>query len=120
MEEGIREALSKECEGGTVSEMRETWLKIFTFIGIVSTAGIGALIMTFFTTWLKDKIEEARRNQIMKHRFDGKPIAKCWCRDCRMHNNRSGSCSLPGIGRYTPDNGFCYEADPIWKSEDME
>lgn len=92
-----------------------TWLKIFSFIGIVSTAGIAALIMTSFTSWLKGKIEEARRNQIMKHRFDGKPIAKCWCRDCRMHSIRDGKCSLPGIGRHTPDNGFCYEADPIWK-----
>lgn len=95
--------------------MRETWIKIFTFIGIVSTAGIAGLVMTAFTDWLKGKIKEAKRNRRIKHRFDGKPTAKCWCRDCRMHNNRSGSCSLPGIGKYTPDNGFCYEADPIWK-----
>lgn len=103
-----------------MSEMRETVLKIFAFFGIVCFAGVVGLMVSAFVNWLKGKIKKTRRNQIMKHRFDGKPIAKCWCRDCRMHSIRDGKCSLPGIGRHTPDNGFCYEADPIWKEMEEE
>lgn len=98
-----------------MNEISAEWLKIFAFFGIVCFAGVVGFMGFNFIGWLKDRIEEAKHNQRIKHRFDGKPIAKCWCRDCRMHNNKSGSCSLPGIGRHTPDNGFCYEADPIWK-----
>ena len=94
------------------------WIKIFAAIGVMAIAVGFALISWAFSEWLRDRIVDLKRTHKMKHRFDGKPIAKCWCRDCRTHNNKTGVCSLPGISRYTPDNGFCYEADPVWKEKE--
>lgn len=89
-------------------------LKIFAFFGLIPIGGIIGLLVCGFERWLRKKIKKAKQIRTIKHRFDGKPIAQCWCKDCRMHDPEDGKCFLPGIGRHTPDNGFCYEADPIW------
>ena len=60
------------------------------------------------------------RNRI-KHRFGKPPTAKCYCIDCKYHDNKNGRCS--GLGefvsgyKYTEDNWFCYNADPRKKEE---
>ena len=36
---------------------------------------------------------------------------KCYCNDC-VHHRKDHACTIPGSTRYTPDNGFCYEASP--------
>lgn len=91
----------------------EVVLKLFAYIGIIFIAGLLGLIFWPTFEWVKEKIRQARINYRIKHMFDGKPIAKCWCRDCRAHNNKTGLCSVRNT--YKADNGFCDRADPIWK-----
>ena len=98
--------------------MSNEWTKVFALIGVMSVAGVFGLLTWAFAEWLKDRITDLKRAYRTKHRFDGKPIAKCWCRDCRMHNMKTGACSLPGVSIHTPDNGFCYEADPVWRESE--
>ena len=88
-------------------------LKLFAFIGIVCIAGFLGLIFWAAFEWVKEKIRQVRIDYRIKHRFDGKPIAKCWCRDCRAYNNKTRLCSVCDM--YKADNGFCNKADPIWK-----
>lgn len=88
-------------------------LKSFAFVGIMSVAGFSALIFWAFVEWVKEKLRVVKINRMIKHRFDGKPIAKCWCRDCRAYNNKTHLCTVNNA--YKRDDGFCYEADPIWR-----
>lgn len=88
-------------------------LKLFAFVGIMSIACFLGLIFWATFEWVKEKIRQARINYRIKHRFDGKPIAKCWCRDCRAYNNKTRLCSVYNM--YKADNGFCNGADPLWK-----
>lgn len=88
-------------------------LKRLAFVGVIFIAGLLGLIFWATFEWVKEKIRQARINYRIKHRFDGKPIAKCWCRDCRTHNNKTGLCSVYNMRK--ADNGFCDRADPIWK-----
>lgn len=88
-------------------------LKLFAYIGVMCIAGFLGLIFWATFEWVKGKIRQARINYRIKHRFDGKPIAKCWCRDCRAYNNKTRQCSVSNWRK--ADNGFCNEADPVWK-----
>ena len=88
-------------------------LKRLAFVGVICIAGLLGLIFWATFEWVKEKIRQARINYRIKHRFDGKPIAKCWCRDCRAYNNKTRLCSV--CNTYKADNGFCDEANPIWK-----
>ena len=88
-------------------------LKMFAVVGVMCLAGFLGLIFWAAFEWAKEKIRQARINYHIRHRFDGKPLAKCWCRDCRAYNNKTNLCSV--CNRCKVDNGFCDEADPIWK-----
>ena len=88
-------------------------MKILAFVGLMCLGCLLGLIFCAFAEWVKEKIREARIDYLIKHRFDGKPIAKCWCRDCRAYNIKTRLCSVCDM--YKADNGFCDEADPIWK-----
>ena len=88
-------------------------LKLFAYIGVMCIAVVIAFIIWAISEWVKEKIRQTRINYRIKHRFDGKPVAKCWCRDCRAYINKTKLCSL--CNRYKADNGFCDEADPTWK-----
>ena len=61
-------------------------------------------------------IGEAKFKYRYKHRFDKPPTAKCYCIDCRYHDNKDGLCSSLNYC-YTADNWFCYNADPRKKEK---
>jgi hypothetical protein len=64
---------------------------------------------------LRDVVRGWRWTYRYKHRFDKSPTAKCYCKDCVYHgteHENSNPCTLPGIDRWTPEDGFCYEAEP--------
>ena len=89
-------------------------LNFCEIVGIFCIIGVIAVFLACLFTWIQDTINEAIRTYQYKHRFNKPPTAKCYCKDCRMHGDSDGSnrCDLPGSSRYTPDNGFCYEAEP--------
>ena len=95
--------------------VNENVLKAFAFLGVLTMGAFIGLFVYAFINWLKDKIEEAIYCRRIKHRFDGKPIAKCWCRDCE-NRGKDERCTL--FNAYTKDSGFCYRALP--KRKEME
>ena len=95
--------------------MSETWKAIFAFAGMVFVFVFVLGLLYAIYEWLKDRIADARWEYRYKHRFDKPPTAKCYCKDCKLHGTKSqhtNRCYLPGSDRFTPDNGFCYEAEP--------
>lgn len=84
---------------------------IFFRFGVVFVAGCVCLFAYLLVCAFIELIEKAIYEWRYRHRFDGKPCAKCWCKDCEMHG-KNDRCLLPGSSRSTPDNGFCYEARP--------
>ena len=94
--------------------MNDTIYKILVVSGAVTIiACVLALIYGGFYI-LKEFIVNLHWKYKYKHRFDKSPTAKCYCKDCELHHD-SGKCDLPGMGRYTPDDGYCYEASPLNK-----
>lgn len=89
--------------------VNETILKGFALFGVMTIAVFIGILAYALISWIKYKIEEVIYIYRIKHRFNGKPIAKCWCRDCRRRG-KDDRCTL--FGAYTQDNGFCYRAIP--------
>lgn len=85
---------------------------IMCVVGIVVCILILLFSLYLLIQTVIEYIHERKWNYIYKHRFDKSPTAKCYCKDCEMHGLSSNRCMLPGSTRYTPDNGFCYEAEP--------
>ena len=84
---------------------------IFYISGMVLCVAIACVGVWGLITSVKDLMDELSWRHTYKHRFDKPPTADCYCKDCTMHHE-SGKCDLPGMERYTPDNGFCYECEP--------
>ena len=60
--------------------------------------------------WVNNLVYMNRIKNRIKHRFDKPPIAKCYCIDCKHHDNDNGLCS--SFGDFIADNCFCWKADP--------
>lgn len=63
----------------------------------------------------KELIDKAVWRYRYKHRFDKPPTAKCYCIDCKRHNNETGRCyrfKYESGYQCTADNWFCWEAEP--------
>lgn len=97
---------------------------IFTALGFLTFAGLVVLIAYFAFDALRDVVRLRRWRRKYKHRFDKPPTAACYCKDCVYHVEKSsdgmGPCGWPGVSRWTPDNGFCYEAEPRKKDADND
>ena len=98
-----------------------------TFWYVFGGIGIGAVVciigMFAYSAYeaIASVVQEWRWEYKYKHRFDKPPTAKCYCKDCVYHgktgNDHGERCDLPGVDRFTPDNGFCYEARPMTAQE---
>ena len=71
---------------------------------------IGVLIL--LVELVKFGLENLKRIYKYKHRFDKKPTAKCYCIDCKYHDNFIGSCFGFDRHHHTADNWFCWKASP--------
>lgn len=85
--------------------------KVLEIFGAVTIIGIIGFFIICLIIKIKDIIYDLRESYKIAHRFDKPPTAKCFCIDCAFYRKDS-RCTLPGNDRYTPDCGFCYEADP--------
>lgn len=96
-------------------------IEILAIIGAVASLVIIECALAFAWRYLLEFIDEVKHKYRYKHRFDKPPTAKCYCIDCRYHDNEIGRCS--GLGefasgyKYTEDNWFCYNADPRKKEK---
>ena len=96
-------------------------IEILALIGAIASLAVTVGMLVFAWMYLEEFIDEAKHKYRYKHRFDKPPTAKCYCIDCKYHDNKNGRCS--GLGefisgyKYTEDNWFCYNADPSEKEE---
>ena len=99
----------------------EMFWKVFAGIGIGFVVLVIVLLAKSAYDAIVTVIQGWQWEYKYKHRFDKPPTAKCYCKDCVYHgengNDYSERCDLPGVDRYTPDNGFCYEARPMTAKE---
>ena len=96
-------------------------IKILAIIGAITSAAFIGGMLAFVWVCLEEFIDKAKRKYRYKHRFDKPPTAKCYCIDCRHHDNETGLCYRFGETtkeyRCTADNWFCWEADPCEKEK---
>ena len=85
-----------------------------------------AIILMYVVMWVISKIahlvgkyrENKKYEYMLAHRFDGPPLAKCYCIDCEYHYGEpteSGGgiyCGLFNGDIAIADNSFCYRATP--------
>ena len=88
------------------------WIDILAFFGALTLIGCVILALYMFADWLKDRIWDLRRIWQYKHRFNKKPIAKCYCIDCRDYDEQKELCRDLGI--HVRDDKFC-----CWGKPDM-
>ena len=86
-------------------------------IGMIAAMSLlMAVIYTMYES-LSTVLHNARWSYKYKHRFDKKLTAKCYCKDCYYHSNKDKCVNVTWADRYTPDNGFCYDATPMTAKE---
>lgn len=87
---------------------------ILTFLGFAALCGMITLIIIIAFEFIRDAIHNWKRTYEYKHRFGVKPIAKCYCFDCKWHDNKTSQCFRfhEKDGRLTGDTYFCHEAEP--------
>ena len=88
------------------------WINMFALFGALALLGGAIIILYMFYDWLKGRIQNLRRIWQYKHRFNKKPIAKCYCIDCRDYDEKNKFCR--DLGRHVLDNTFC-----CWCKPDM-
>ena len=86
------------------------WINMLAGFGAVAL--IGGIIITLYIFYdlLKGRIWDLRRTWQYKHRFNKKPIAKCYCIDCLDYDEKNKFCR--NLGRYVIDNDFCCWGEP--------
>ena len=87
-------------------------IKAFTLIGFLSTIGICIFCIFLICICIKNAAYKARVKYLYKHRFDKKPTAKCYCRDCKKWEPETGKCYDHCNSRLMADNWFCCFAEP--------
>ena len=96
-------------------------IEILALIGAIASLAIIGCMLAFAWMYLLEFIDEAKHKYRYKHRFDKPPTAKCYCIDCKHHDNETGYCYRFGQTtkeyRCTADNWFCWEADPRKKDK---
>lgn len=92
---------------------------ILALFGIVALGCVIISVAAVIWEAIKELIEDLKWEYKYKHRFDKSPTAKCYCVDCKYHNNESGRCYRfhENSNRLTADNCFCCEAEPHKKGK---
>lgn len=91
------------------------------WIGIAAVCGGVVILAWYMVDAFVELIRLWRWELTYKHRFDKPPTAACYCKDCKYHGMKfpdgANPCNFPGVDRWTPADGFCYEAEPIAMKE---
>lgn len=94
--------------------------KFLVVVGITSLVLIVIITFIAVVELVQNTIDQVRYKKRLKHRFDGGPMAECFCKDCKYYsehnapdkyNHGSGTCNAHrdwGVA----DNWFCWSATP--------
>ena len=95
--------------------MSDSLINLFAIFGIIALTATILVIGKLFFDAICELIDRKKWEYKYKHRFDKPPTAKCYCKDCKYHVDKGydkNKCeNVTWADRYTPDNGFCYEAE---------
>ena len=84
---------------------------ILMLVGSISMAVLVGFFIIVIIDGIKLGVETLKQKHKIKHRFDKPPTAKCYCIDCRLHDNNTGRCYR--FERFhSADNWFCFDAEP--------
>ena len=64
-------------------------IEFLALIGAVASLAIIGCMLAFAWMYLLEFIDKAKYKYRYKHRFDKSPTAKCYCIDCRYHDNKT-------------------------------
>lgn len=87
-------------------------IKMLAFVGALCLGGALCFLGYALFDYVRYRVAELVWTYQYKHRFDKPPTAKCYCNDCEYHATNSKCNNVTWCDKYTPDNGFCYEAIP--------
>lgn len=85
--------------------------EILTGVGLITILGLFVLAIMLIIDCVKSLTEKLKLKYKQKHRFDKLPTARCYCVDCKYHNNETGECYRLS-GWYTADCWYCWNAEP--------
>ncbi len=100
------------------------WLEIFALLGFAVVSIAAGCAIKEFCEYVAYKIQSIKYKHRMKHRFDGPPLAYCYCFDCkdwceRDDDSMIGKC-IGFADKYTSDDFFCKYAKPRKTDPDTE
>lgn len=88
------------------------WVNVLAFLGATVVVACVAIGLGLIFVAIGGLIRHLKCKYTIKHRFDHPPTAECYCKFCKHWSSKSYRCCLPGVSRCTPEDGFCYEAEP--------
>ena len=86
--------------------------EFFISMGITFTLVIIAIILSVIFFFAKMGITYLINRYRVKHRFDKKPLPKCYCIDCVNSRTDQNARFCSRVNKYVADNWFCWEAEP--------
>lgn len=81
-------------------------------MGITCTVFLGCVFLCLVFTLLKSGITYLINRYRVKHRFNKKPLPKCYCIDCVNSRTDQNGRFCPRVNKYVAANWFCWEAEP--------
>lgn len=93
--------------------------EVFACIGLFCTVAIIGYLIAALWYEFKEWVHRLKYNYRVKHRFDKPPTAKCYCRDCKRHDPKSGRC-YKFKEWLTADCWFCWDAEPNRKEDEVK
>lgn len=84
---------------------------IIQALGMVTCVGITYVIGTYIVDGINMCVAHIKSRYAIKHRFDKPPKAKCYCVDCKYYTTHGNCTEFRSMS--VPDNGFCWQAEPV-------
>lgn len=86
--------------------------KLLVATGVVSLIIFVGILIVILIALIREKYAKLKWEHTYKHRFDRKPTAKCYCKDCKNWNSETGECYDHCNSRRMADDWFCCFATP--------
>ena len=85
---------------------------IIAILGIFASVFIAGSLILIAWNEISNLIKHMKCRYHYLHRFNKKPIAKCYCIDCINYIDTTHRCCLLSADKYVLDNWFCADAKP--------
>lgn len=84
---------------------------ILAIIGFGVTFSVITILISIAIDKIRNVIKARKYKYKREHRFNGPPLAKCYCKDCQYWLSEKGEC-LQHSGWYVADDWFCWSSTP--------